>query len=470
MDVPVADADTVEILRQLFGHALGQRGDEYPLSLLGPELYLVHKVVYLIFGRPHGDGRVHQTRRPDELLHDGPFALGKLVVGRRSAHVNGSTRQRFELAEGEGTVVLGRREPETVLHEALLAGTVAAVHGPYLRNGYMALVDDQQVVFRKVVQQAEGARPLLPSVQITGIVFDAGTVAELLYHLQVILHALFDTLCLHHPARLLEEADSFAEVELYLLDGPVGAFPRRHEHVGGKYRHRVESFKYLSACRVDACDLFHFVVEHRDAVNRIAVCRHDVDDLAVHPEGTALEFRLGAGIEGIHKSVEDFLAAGSLACRQLHARSVEILRVPDTVETRHARYHDNIPAPGKERGRGTQTQFLYLLVDGEVFFDIGIGGRKIGFRLVIIVIRDEILHGILREERLEFAVKLCRQRLVVAQDERGPLQLGDDIRNGECLPGTGDAKQGIVPAVPVDGTDEFGDGLGLVAGRFIIGY
>jgi len=93
---------------------------------------------------------------------------------------------------------------------------------------------------------------------------------------------------------------------------------------------------------------------------------------------------------------------------------VEILRVPDTVETRHARYHDNIPAPGKERGRGTQTQFLYLLVDGEVFFDIGIGGRKIGFRLVIIVIGDEILHGILREERLEFAVKLCRQRLVVA--------------------------------------------------------
>ena len=126
-----------------------------------PVLYLVHKVVYLIFGRPHGDGRVHQTRRPDELLHDGPFALGKLVVGRRSAHVNGSTRQRFELAEGEGTVVLGRREPETVLHEALLAGTVAAVHGPYLRNGYMALVDDQQVVFRKVVQQA--VRGALPS-------------------------------------------------------------------------------------------------------------------------------------------------------------------------------------------------------------------------------------------------------------------------------------------------------------------
>src|SRR5699024_3716391 len=212
MDVPVADADTVEILRQFFGHAFGERGDEHPLSLFGAELYFVHKVVYLILGRSHGDGRVHQTGRTDELFHDGSFALGELVVGRRRTHINRSSRQRFELAEGERTVVLSRRKPETVLHEAFLAGSVAAVHRPDLGNGDMAFVDDQQVVLREIVQQTEGARPLLPAVEITRIVFDTGTVAEFLYHFEVVFHALFDALRLHRPARLLEKPYPFAQV------------------------------------------------------------------------------------------------------------------------------------------------------------------------------------------------------------------------------------------------------------------
>ena len=45
------------------------------------------------------------------------------------------------------------------------------------------------------------------------------------------------------------------------------------------------------------------------------------------------------------------------------------------------------------------------------------------------------------EERLEFAVKLRCESLVVAQDERRSLQLLDDVRHRECLSGTGHSKQ-----------------------------
>ena len=52
-----------------------------------------------------------------------------------------------------------------------------------------------------------------------------------------------------------------------------------------------------------------------------------------------------------------------------------------------------------------------------ILLDIGVGARDIGFRLVVIVIADEILDRVLREELLELAVELRRQRLVGRQDQ-----------------------------------------------------
>jgi hypothetical protein len=47
-----------------------------------------------------------------------------------------------------------------------------------------------------------------------------------------------------------------------------------------------------------------------------------------------------------------------------------------------------------------------LLVDGRVLLDIGVGARDIGLGLVVVVVRDEILDRVLREEALELAVEL----------------------------------------------------------------
>src|SRR6266849_4601480 len=45
-----------------------------------------------------------------------------------------------------------------------------------------------------------------------------------------------------------------------------------------------------------------------------------------------------------------------------------------------------------------------------------LGGGQIGFRLVVVVVADEILGGILRKEALEFVVELRGKSLVVGQD------------------------------------------------------
>ena len=64
-----------------------------------------------------------------------------------------------------------------------------------------------------------------------------------------------------------------------------------------------------------------------------------------------------------------------------------------------------------------------LLVDARGLLDIGVGARDVGFRLVVVVVADEILDRVVREERLELAVELRRQDLVRRQHDRRPLHL-----------------------------------------------
>ena len=85
-------------------------------------------------------------------------------------------------------------------------------------------------------------------------------------------------------------------------------------------------------------------------------------------------------------------------------------------------------------------QAVYLVVDSAVLFDIGIGAGDIGLRLVVVVVGDEIFHGVIREKRAELGAELGGQRLIVGQHQRRAVALGDDVRHGKCLAGTGDTQ------------------------------
>jgi hypothetical protein len=74
----------------------------------------------------------------------------------------------------------------------------------------------------------------------------------------------------------------------------------------------------------------------------------------------------------------------------------------------------------------------------------------IGFGLVVVVIADEIFDRVFREERLELAVKLRRQRLVGRQDQGRALGGLDDLGHGEGLARAGDAQQHLVAFLGVD--------------------
>ena len=74
-----------------------------------------------------------------------------------------------------------------------------------------------------------------------------------------------------------------------------------------------------------------------------------------------------------------------------------------------------------------------LFIHRGVLLDEGVGARDIGFRLVIIIITDEIFDGIIRKEAAELGVELCRQCFIRGHDEGGALRGLNDFRHGEGL-------------------------------------
>ena len=135
----------------------------------------------------------------------------------------------------------------------------------------------------------------------------------------------------------------------------------------------------------------------------------------------------------------------------------------DTVDARHRGDDDDVVALQQRAGRGVAHP-VDLLVDRRILLDIGVGARDVGFRLVVVVIGDEILDGVVGEEVLELAVELRRQRLVRRQDDGRALRRLDHLGHGEGLARAGDAQQHLIPVARLGLGHQFGDGGGLIAG------
>ena len=89
------------------------------------------------------------------------------------------------------------------------------------------------------------------------------------------------------------------------------------------------------------------------------------------------------------------------------------------------------------------------------------------FGLEVVVIADEIFHRVVREKRLEFLVKLRRERLVVRENQRRLAHVLDDVRHRESLARTGHAKQRLELFSAVKSLGQFLDGFRLVARRAV---
>ena len=121
-------------------------------------------------------------------------------------------------------------------------------------------------------------------------------------------------------------------------------------------------------------------------------------------------------------------------------------------------------APREQRGRRRVAQPVDVVVDRRVLLDVEVGLRDVGLGLVVVVVGDEVLDRVLREELAELVAELRGERLVVGDHERRLLHLLDDPRHRGRLARARRAEQGLIAVPRLMLLGERRDRLRLVAG------
>ena len=122
----------------------------------------------------------------------------------------------------------------------------------------------------------------------------------------------------------------------------------------------------------------------------------------------------------------------------------------------------------KQRLGRREPHLLNVVVHLRVFLDVGIGRRHIRLGLVVVVVGNEILHCVVREELLELAVELRGQGLVVCHNNGRPLQRLHHIGHSEGFSRAGNTQQNLRGEPRLHARNQLLDRSGLVTRRRII--
>ncbi len=259
------------------------------------------------------------------------------------------------------------------------------------------------------------------------------------------------------------------QLVLDALDGLLQGRARRHVVRVRVDLHELQVVGLLAGERIELDDRLDLVAEEADAPGAVLqVGRKEFDHIAAHPKRAAGEIALDALVLQGHEVRDELALLDLLADLHGEGHGGIGLDRADTVDARHGGDDDHVVALQKRAGRRV-AHAVDLLVDRAFLLDEGVRARHIGFGLVVVVIRDEVLDRVVREERLELAVELGGERLVGREDEGRALRLLDHLGHGEGLARAGDAEQHLVALGAAHAVHQLADRGRLVAGGREVG-
>ncbi len=469
MDVADLEPGFVEVVGQVFGHALGQGGDQHAITGGDGVLTFSDQVVDLVVGRADQARRVEQPGRADDLLGEHTARALKLPGVGRGGNVDRLRAHGVPLFEFERAVVLARGQAEAVVAERDLARAVALEHGADLGDRHVAFVDDEQGVFGQVFEQGRGRLTGRASGQIPAVVLDPRADAGRLHHLQIEGAALLQALGLEQLAVGFQLLEPQAEVVLDVLERLHDRRLGRHVVGVGIQAGLLQLGGLFPGQRVDFPDAFDFVTEERQAPGAVfEVGREDLDGVPPDAEGATLEADIVAPVLQLDEAAQHLLLRDLGANLEQQGHGGVGLRRAHTIDAGHRGDDDDVAA--LEQGpRRRVAHAVDLLVDGGFLVDVGVRTGDVGLGLIVVVVGHEVLDRVVGEKLLHLAVELGGEGLVVRHDQRRTLQRLDDVSHGEGLARTGNAEQDVVAVAAAQALEQVIDGLGLVAGRLEVG-
>ena len=151
---------------------------------------------------------------------------------------------------------------------------------------------------------------------------------------------------------------------------------------------------HITRERVDVVERVNLIAEELHTHRHLFVGGNDVHGVALDTEGAAFEVHVIALILHVYKQAQEAVALHLLAYLQ-HNRTIQVgLRRTQTVDAGDGGNHHNVTAAQQRRG-GRVAQTLHVIINRRVFLNVGIRLRYVGLWLVVVVVRDEILHGVI---------------------------------------------------------------------------
>ena len=257
-------------------------------------------------------------------------------------------------------------------------------------------------------------------------------------HFQVERNTFVQAFRLIGLADLPQEIHLRPQVDIDLPDSGIDTILRSHEEVGRIDVQFILLVNLLSGLRIERRNTVDLVVPELDAVGcpvKGFDSRKDIDRIAVYAKAATIELYFIIDIKGIHETAQQFIPVYPHPLFHMHHLFGKSSRVRHTIEAGDRRNDNDILPPRQQRSRCTQAEFIDLVINRQILFYISIRCRQVGFRLVVIVIRDEILDGIVREECLELAIQLGSEGFVMTQYQGRFLHFLDHIGDSESLSG-----------------------------------
>ena len=221
---------------------------------------------------------------------------------------------------------------------------------------------------------------------------------------------------------------------------------------------------HLAGQRVQRGQVLDLVTEELDPNGQLLVHREHLQGVAADPERAPGTGQVVARVVDADQLAQQTVPVPLLPHPESDHPVHVLLRGAQPVDRRHGRHHDDVP-PGQQRVRGRVAEALDLFVERGVLLDVGVGLGDVRLGLVVVVVGDEVLHGVLREEVPELVGELGREGLVGLHHQQRPLQPLRQPGDRGRLAGAGGAEQHDVVLTGQDPALEIRDRPGLVTGR-----
>ena len=468
MEIFDAHSEVGEVVGEPFRAFFGERGDDGPCSERGVFTDLFHHIVHLIGERTDLDLRIKKPGRAHDLFHNLVPRKFEFVIGRRRGNVDGIARDLRKFFEFQRTVVQCGRQTEAVFDESLFAAPVGAVHRLKLGNRHMRFVDHGDEIFLEEIQQTVRTRAGSASREVTGIVFNSGTIPDFAHHFHVVVHALEQTLRFHEFILILQFLDAHFHFREDRRRCRVQFLLRHYEKFCGKDKGFRELGEHFPGQYLTPGDGFDGVAPELNAGELLFLGKEDVDAVAAHAELGFFRGHVVADVLDRDEKFQQFVAVHFHSGPQVNAHVGIVGRRPLAVDAGDAGNGNDV-APFDQRRRGGEPEPFDVVVDAGVFGNIGIGLRNVGFRQIIVVVTDEVFHGVVRKKRFEFTVKLCREGFVVGEHKHRTVHLRDDVCKSKGFSRSGDALQSLITFAGFQPADKRVDRSRLISGGGVIG-